>query len=164
MGAFILTHDYLQSILDYDPATGAFTWKVSPAQRIPAGSTAGSVRPNGYIEISIKRRLYKAQRLAWFYVHGVWPNGLVDHKDHNTQNNSIANLRVADTNQSAQNRRVTRSSKTGFKGVFRHKNRFQASIGHNGRYIYLGLFKTAEEARDAYLAAAERLHGEFACR
>jgi hypothetical protein len=38
----------------------------------------------------------------------------------------------------------------------------RASIKANGKRIFLGLFLTAEEAHDAYCAAAKKYFGEFA--
>ena len=51
---------------------------------------------------------------------------------------------------------------TGFKGVGRIGNRYQASFKENGRRRHIGCFETAEEAHAAYRAAVERYHGQFA--
>jgi hypothetical protein len=40
-------------------------------------------------------------------------------------------------------------------------NNYQARIGYGGKEIYLGTFKTAEEASQAYLDAVPIIHGDF---
>ena len=41
----------------------------------------------------------------------------------------------------------------GFTGVSKENNRFRAAIRHKGKWINLGIFKTAEEAGAAYQKA-----------
>lgn len=50
------------------------------------------------------------------------------------------------------------SSRTGLLGVIPVRDRFWARIHVNGRSRHLGVFRTAEEAHDAYLAAKAELH------
>lgn len=47
-------------------------------------------------------------------------------------------------------------SDSGLKGVYRHFNKFRASIRLNGKLKHIGLFNTAEEAHNAYLAAKSK--------
>lgn len=91
-----LKHNRLLEQLKYDPLTGVFTWLVT-RNRITQGDVAGSVSKEGYRVIRIDGEHHKAHRLAWFYVHGSWPSGIIDHKDGNKDNNKIKNLR--DTSQ-----------------------------------------------------------------
>ena len=42
------------------------------------------------------------------------------------------------------------------------KNGFVAKTKKDGKSIYLGYYRTPEEAHAAYCATARRLHGEFA--
>ena len=39
-----LTHDQVRDALDYNPATGVFVWKISPAKNLKAGTVAGGDR------------------------------------------------------------------------------------------------------------------------
>jgi len=48
------------------------------------------------------------------------------------------------------------------KGVQIAGRRFSARITVNGKKLSLGRFDTAEAAHEAYVAAAKKLHGEFA--
>ncbi|UGO56005.1 putative HNH endonuclease [Escherichia phage JLBYU40] len=90
----MITQDRLKELLDYDPLTGVFRWKVSRG-RVSKGSIAGTevwVSDN-YIrlEIRIDGKRYKAHQLAFLYVYGYIPEE-IDHKDRNPLNNAIDNL------------------------------------------------------------------------
>ena len=78
----MLTQERLKEVLHYDPETGIFMWLVAPNGRIRVGMEAGSSH-DGYIGIKVDRILYKAHRLAWFYMTGEWPANDVDHWDRN---------------------------------------------------------------------------------
>ena len=62
------------------------------------------------------------------------------------------------------NLKISSDNTTGFKGVSYHKQRkkFVSNIGFNGKLKHLGYYATAEQAHQAYVAAAKELHGEFA--
>lgn len=55
----------------------------------------GVLFKDGYIVVAICRKQYRVHRLIYIYHHGEIPEGLViDHMDHNKQNNDISNLRA----------------------------------------------------------------------
>jgi len=102
-----------------------------------------------------------ASRLAWFYVHGAWPDGQVDHINGDHTDNRLSNLRVLTNAQNAQNRsRARRNNSTGLLGVSYDKrdDRYRARIMVDGRMVSLGYHPTAHEAHAAYLEAKAALH------
>lgn len=155
-----LTYALLRELLDYDPETGLFRWRVSRG-RAAAGSIAGTRAHHGYISISIFGRLYYAHRLAWLWMTGEWPAVEIDHKDTHTGNNAWLNLRPASHAQNMRNSGMPRNNSTGFKGVIQLGSQFRAQIRVNRRHHHLGFFPTAELAHAAYREASARLHGEF---
>src|SRR5690242_15474624 len=64
----------------------------------------------------------------------------VDHRDGNPLNCRRSNLRIATRSQNNSNRRVSKSNKTGFKGVDRKGNKFRAVIQVNKVQKHLGYF------------------------
>lgn len=88
----------------------------------------------------------------------------VDHINNRPSDNRRSNLRVATLTQNQGNRAVSLYSKTGYKGVSFHKvsNKFRARLSTKTGELYLGLFKTAEEAAKAYNTAALGYFGEYA--
>ncbi len=151
-----LTAEKLRELLNYDPDTGIFTWKVSTSNRVKVGDAAGSLDGGGYQQISVQSRLYKAHRLAWLHMHGTWPKLDIDHINRNRSDNRITNLRDVSHKQNHQNRSDNAS---GHPGVSWHKltSRWQVKIMHNYKQIHLGCFSILEEAIAAR-KAAEKLY------
>ena len=150
-----LTPEMVRGRLSYDAVSGLFTWKVSPSRGVKAGSIAGHVRTDGYVNIRLFYRFYAAHRLAWFYTHGTWPP-IIDHKDGDKANNRLDNLREATKAQNIVNRKPPK----GYFWSSRDKI-FQSKIVVNGETLLLGRFRTAEAAHAAYLVAHEKHYGEF---
>jgi hypothetical protein len=154
-----ITAERLREILSYSEETGVFTRLQRTSTRIHVGDVAGSLDANGYIIIYADNRPYKAHRLAWLHVHGVWPDNQIDHIDGCRSNNALANLRDVTRSVNAQNKRCAPSHSThGFMGVTRNKKRWQAKIRLNGVLHHIGLYETPEQAHAAYIATKRQLH------
>ena len=164
-----LSVDHVRSRLDYDLETGIFTWRKRPVKTIYdkawnaryARKRAGSADEQGYLQISIDGRTYKAHRLAWLYMTGQWPLDVVDHENNNRADNRWVNLRVVSHRQNTLNRRKPGSSK--YPGVYRdRKNRkFVAQIHARGKSRHLGSFDDELEAAAAYQKAAGLADGSW---
>jgi hypothetical protein len=156
--------DRLRAFLNYDPLTGVFTRRVAADQggRIPAGTIAGSPNGNGYLYIRVDGMNLPAARIAWFFIHGVWPDCIVDHENTIKTDNRIDNLRLASDAQSNRNRKVHGRNLCGLKGVSKRGKYWRARITVDRETISLGGFGSKEEAYEAYLAKSKELHGEFA--
>lgn len=157
----MLTVDRLRYLLSYNQSTGVFYWINPSGPRCRTGEVAGSVT-QGYVNISVDGKLYRAHRLAWLHVHGVWPKKNIDHINGNGADNRLANLREADQSGNTANARKRVDCKSGFKGVTKYRGRWVASIRHRGLKKHLGVFDTPEQAHAAYVNAATAAHGEFA--
>lgn len=155
-----ITQARLKELLEYDPETGVFTNRVSRSSRAKAGATtSSSLSKQGYLRICIDWNPHLAHRLAWLYVYGSMPQGMIDHINGDRTDNRICNLREASAHLNQQNRRrANRRSKTGLLGVSVADNKFVASIHADGKTRRLGRFCSAEEAHAAYLAAKRQLH------
>jgi HNH endonuclease/AP2 domain len=148
-----LTHARLKEVLSYDAETGVFT---------RAGRVSGTLHRLGYRQIGIDGKIYLAHRLAWFFVNGEWPSGDIDHANLDKDDNRIANLREVTKSENQHNRTKQANNSTGFKGVWKKRNRYSADIWAGGKKVRLGTFATPEEAHEAYKRAAANLHGTFA--
>lgn len=154
--------DYLKSVLRYEPAEGAFYWKVNkqhPKARV--GMRAGRINSLGRAQIGINRKQVFVHKLVWFFETGVWPLQMIDHIDGNPLNNRFENLRLSDHKRNGQNQRAARNNLyTGLLGTSWHKgkNKYIAAIKLNGVRKHLGYFDTAQEAHAAYVTAKRILH------
>lgn len=166
----MITHQRLLELLHYNPETGLFTWKQNRGGKIKSGDQAGC-NNSGYIQITVDYEKYAAHRLAWFYVHGVWPIAEVDHRDLVGSNNAIENLREATTAQNGQNkrRRAKENRTSKWKGVCydpgRHGTRkkcWKMSIKVPGGKIIQRNYEDEREAAEEYMFLALEHHGEFA--
>ena len=146
-----LTAARLRELLHYNPETGVFTRKTArPGVR--AGSVAGSLnKVSGYVWITVCRNANLAHRLAWLYVHGVWPAGVLDHINRQRNDNRIANLRDCTMALNSLNVGSARSTNksTGILGVYAYRAKYVAKIMIGGKTRHLGVFATKEEAAEA---------------
>lgn len=141
----------VREVLNYDPGTGEFTWRVTLSSRAVAGKAAGSPVA-GYRRVCIDGRAYRSHRLAWLLAHGSWPSGEIDHINGDKSDNRLANLRDVAHAQNCANRKSPLGA-SGFRGVFKRGVRWQAEIWISGKKTILGRFDTAEAASEAFLAA-----------
>jgi hypothetical protein len=143
--------NYLKENFNYFEDTGIFTNKKQRSQNTKIGDISGHLSSLGYIIIKINGRPYKAHRLAWLYVYGDMPNSYIDHINGIRDDNRIVNLRCVTPAENSQNRTIASSrNKLNILGVTKYKNKYQARIILNAKYIHLGYFDTIELAQKAY--------------
>ena len=82
-----------------------------------------------------------------------------------TLDNRKSNLRIATNAQQQINKRKRKNNRSGFKGVSKSNtcSSFVAQIQINKKGLYLGSYRSAEDAYKAYCDAADKLHGKFKC-
>lgn len=138
----------------YDPLNGVFTRRVR-CGRVAAGVAAGTVDPDGYVIVMIDGRNYRAHRLAYLYMLGVWPEHEIDHENRQRADNRWLNIRPATRKQNAENVSVRIDSTSGVRGVSwcSRTCKWRASIKHGYRQIWLGRHPTIEAATTARLRA-----------
>jgi HNH endonuclease len=153
----------LRNLLDYDPETGVLKWKVRTDvshrwNTRYAGTIAGTVDGDGYLQIKIDDKSMMAHRLAWVIYYGEWPN-IVDHIDGSRNNNRISNLRSVTRKLNQRNQKRHKSNTSGRTGVTWNRIRqvWVAHIGHGKKCLYLGSYVEFPEAVKAREAAEQKL-------
>lgn len=114
-----------------------------------AGTTAGSLGPDGYVRVAIDRKYYGAHRLIWKWVTGEEPGVAIDHLNGKCSDNRFENLRSLDELKLNQRNTVLRKTNTsGFMGVSRNRSRWYARVYDSdlGKTVVLGTRDTPEEA------------------
>jgi hypothetical protein len=117
----------------------------------------------------VNRRLHRAHRIIWAIHYGQWPDGQIDHINHDRADNRIKNLRVVSHLDNHRNMSQFKNNTTGVPGV-RFDARYSswvARITVNYKGVHLGSYKTKEEAIAARKAAEIKYdfhekHGEAA--
>ena len=166
-----ITADFLRTIVDYDPASGIFTWKERPIRtgfermdRVwnsrEAGKRAGGISKNGSRAISVFNIRYAEHRLAYLWMTGNWPAQEIDHINGNPSDNRWANLRPATHSENSQNTKLRSDNTSGYRGVSKcsRSNKWYAYINIDGKMQPIGRFDSKSDAYDAYMRRRSELH------
>ena len=133
----VLTCELLKEILHYDPISGKFHWLKMLSNRSPVGSECTRMS-KGYINIRIGTRNYQANRLAWLYMEGYWPEHEIDHINRDRADNRWCNLRHVTHRCNSTNIPVKSNNKTGITGVSLHATGYVVKIAKE----YVGFYKS----------------------
>ncbi len=162
-----LTVERLREVLDYDPETGVFIWKFRPETSKVwnvrfAGKQAGTIhrsRSNSYRCIRLAGVTYKAHRLAWLYVNGVFPPNQIDHRDGDGLNNPVANLREAPGGINHTNAAIPRNNSSGVCGVHWSEDgrKWVAMVRKDRKKYRIGLFTNLADAEASVIAKRAEL-------
>lgn len=153
-----LSHECLTKVFEYEPESGTFIWKIRASRAVKPGDIAGSLNKNGYLLIKVRKYIYRAHRLAWFYFYGQRPPieaYRIDHIDGNKLNNAIKNLRAVSNAKNTRNHKMYSHNTSGITGVYfnEQSQKWCAQIHTNGKQIHLGSFHFFEDAVKAREAA-----------
>lgn len=157
-----ITIEIARSLWIYCAATGSIIRRIDSKRR-RTGSALGA-RGDRYRHYVYGQRRLSQHRLAWALFYGEWPDRPIDHINLNGFDNRIENLRLASVAENQWNRPPQSRNKLGMKGVVfdGQRGKYRARMRRHGVDHYLGHFDTAEEAQEAYKAAAVSHDGPFA--
>lgn len=138
----------VKEMLDYSPDTGVFVWIKTMSRRVGSGDVAGCINHDGYVVIGANGKSYKAHRLAWLYVYGFNPTGVIDHINRIKNDNRIINLRDINVGENCKNRGVRSDNKSGIPGVWWNKKRekWECYKTIEGKRKHIGYFPLKEQA------------------
>lgn len=146
---------------EYSPETGSLKWKVRLG-RAKQWSEVGSKNASGYINLVINGRQFYAHRVIFAMMTGRWPKE-IDHVDGDKSNNRWCNLRECTRSQNNWNRDTYAQNTSGVVGVSPRTKYgdWQVAIRVSNSRIFLGYFKSFEEAVIARKNAELKYWGEF---
>lgn len=161
--------EVLRQLLRYEPDTGKLFWKERPDSFCKSPSEARRwnkrfsgkeitvTTTHGYRAVTIFDRQYPAHRICYAIFHGAHPGKDIDHINGDRADNRIENLRAVSPRQNAVNRKKISRNVTGVCGVSKTQyGTFTAYVSTGSRRIYLGSFKSLEDAALARKSAERR--------
>lgn len=156
----------LRELVRYDPETGKLYWLPGVPNNSYAGKEAFTAVSDGGRRVGMVRgRMYKAHQVCWALHYGVWPAGIVDHKDRDRGNNRIGNLREATIGQNnANGTGVRKGGYSAFVGVTwcKRSRKWTSQVYHENKGHNCGRFGCESAAAIYRDIKAFKLHGEFA--
>lgn len=136
----------------YNPETGLVYNKFNKK----IGHLLNGIRNNGYVRfyIFVNKKPYNlyAHQFAWYWVYKECVDCL-DHINGIKHDNKISNLRSITLQQNHWNRKEAKGCTFILK-----KQQWKAQININKKCVYLGYYKTEQEAQKIYLQAKEKYH------
>lgn len=155
----MITKELLHELFEYKD--GDLYWKVDRGSNKVKGQKAGCLNINGYLDVKINKKSYKTHRLIFMWHHGYMASE-IDHIDRNPANNKIENLRQATRGQNQQNKSIQKNNTSGFKGVYKHENKWRVRLMVDGKSKSFGLYYDIDVAKFVAETMRHKYHGNFA--
>lgn len=155
--------ELLKQLLDYDPSTGALTWRARALssfatlragkiwnERFAGQKALNSLSKRGYLLGVISGKKFYSHRVIWKLMTGDEPPE-IDHINGDRTDNRFSNLRPADRHSNGRNLSIKSNNTSGINGVYWAKTcRVWVAYGRVDRKMYyIGRFKTLEDAAAA---------------
>lgn len=140
--------EYLRENIKYNPETGQLFWS-KPGKMRKLDKPLGSVIPSGHRQLSIMNMSFPAATIIWRLVYGRAPEGIIDHINHNPDDNRLCNLREAVNKENALNRKAYPRPLTPHiphNIEQRPSGNYRAHVQKNRRIHYSPTVKTLDEA------------------
>ena len=158
-----LTQDLLREYLRYCES-GHLVWNKRPWSKSTAkvGDKVGSLETNGYIRCQIFKNRKLEHQLVFLFFNGYIPK-YIDHINGIRDDNRIENLREADKQSNAFNRKSHKNSTSKYKGVSWNKalSKWHVQYRFKTERVHVGYFESEEAAAQAYRDATETIHMEY---
>lgn len=140
--------DRLRQLVCYLPRSGMFFRREPLHGRC---LVLNGSRANGYRGLLLDGKAYYAHRMAWLYVYGEFPDGVIDHINGNRADNRIENLRAVSAWQNQHNNRMRRRD-GGLVGAYWYNDtHWQSWTKVEDRTTHLGYYPSETEAHRAYI-------------
>ena len=158
----MITQQLLKEHLEY--RDGHLWWVKPRVNSVKVDQQFGTRHNRGYRHGMLKGKWCLEHRLIWLYHYGIWPKEQIDHINGIKDDNRIENLRECNRQQNSYNTRARQLSTSTYKGVHFRKDtgKWVAQYTHSGKNIHIGCFSNEKDASNAYKAATEALHKDFA--
>lgn len=159
----MITKEILQDLFEYKDGN-LYRKKASGGES--KGSICGWITTcnlKKYKKLSVNKKTIYLHHAIFLLHHGYLPK-IIDHKDGDSLNNDINNLRPCDQSLNTANSGKRSTNTSGYKGVTFRKDtkKWQSQIMVNYKHISLGSYETPEEAHKAYIQGCNKYFGEFA--
>lgn len=158
-----ISQQLLKDLFEYQQE-GTFIRKVSTSNRVKVGDKVGWKTVNKkYVGVCVNGTKQLMHRMIFLYHHGYLPEN-IDHIDGNGTNNRIENLRPASFSENMLNRKGSKCSRSGIKGVYWSKssNKWAVHCSVNKKIKYFGVYDDIELAELVAIEARNKFHGKFA--
>lgn len=157
-----LTADFFNEHLWYNKETGWLHWKPRSSEMFteewqfkawnkkysyqPAGTTKSVDKGYAKVQITLAKNTFSAHRIIAVISGLIGSYGdskHIDHRDGDPSNNTLSNLRLADSTVNARNRKKRKGGKNKVTGVYwaKHAKKYHVCIGRGpGKSKSLGYF------------------------
>ncbi len=155
------SYQELNALFYYEASTGKLLWRYRFDRPVwfnekYAGKEAGRKGDRGYRDVVINGAFYRSHRVIWAMLHDETPIE-IDHVNGIRDDNREENLRASNSSLNHRNYRMSTRNTSGFNGVMRRKEKWEAYVRIDRKRRSLGFFEKKEDA----IAARKEANKKF---